>query len=159
MRNLALVLGMLMMVATFSVPPYAMGGGMGGGGMMSGGGYGMMGQGSGNYGNRPDQRGQQMQELNQRFYEQSANVKAQIQTREQEMDALLNSSNPDMGKVKTLHTEITALRAKLAEEQRDYDLEAARINSGYGSGNGNGWGSYGSGMGYDGQTGDYGSGR
>jgi Spy/CpxP family protein refolding chaperone len=118
-----------------------------------------MGQGSRGYGNPPDRGREQMQELNQRFYEESANVKAQIQTKEKEMDVLLNSSNPDMGKVKTLHTEITGLRAKLAEEQRGYDLEAGRINSGYGSGDGSGWNSNGPGMVYDGQTGDHGSGR
>jgi Spy/CpxP family protein refolding chaperone len=164
---LALVLGTLMIATIFAIPANAMGGGgMGGGGMMGSWGSGMMGQGSREYSNPRDQGREQMQELDKRFYEEFANVKAQIQTKERELDTLLNSPNPDIGKVKTLHREITDLRAKLAEEQRNYDLEAARINSGYRSGNGDGWSSNGPGvgngsrgMGYGGQMGDYGSGR
>jgi Spy/CpxP family protein refolding chaperone len=172
MRNLTVILEILMMAVAFAIPAYAMGGGMGGGGMGGGGmmgswGSGTMGQGGRGYGNQPDRGREQMQELDTRFYEESANVKAQIQTKETELDTLLNSPKPDIGEVKALHSEVNDLRAKLAEEQRNYDLEAARINSGHRSDNGDGWSSDGpgmgngsrGGMGYGGQMGDYGSGR
>ncbi len=157
MRKLTGILGILMMAVAFAIPSYAMGGGMGGGGMGGGGmggggmmgnwGSGAMGQGSREYSNPFDQGRERMQELDHKFYEESVNVKAQIQTKEKELDRLLNSPNPDIGEVKALHAEINDLRANLAEEQHNYDLEAARINSGYQSGNGDGWSSNGPAMG------------
>jgi Spy/CpxP family protein refolding chaperone len=180
MKKLTVILGILMMATAFAIPAYAMGGGMGGGGMggggMGGGGQGSWGSGlldwfqnwrnGSEYTNPRGEERKRMEELDQQHHEDAAYLKYQIQMKEKELDALLNSTDPDIEKVRALHRDIRDLRAEADKEQRNYELEEARINSGYQSGNGYGWSSNGPGMGngrrgmgYDGQTGDYGSGR
>lgn len=175
MRNLTVILGILILSVAFAIPAYAMGGGMGGGGM---GGSGITGNwGSGlldwfqnwrngsGYSNSPRLGGQQMQELEKR-HDDSAYLKFQIQMKEKELDALLKSNDPDIEKVRTIHKDIRELRAEADQEQRDYELEAGNMNSGYQSNNSDGWSSYGPpggndsrGMGYGGQMGNYDSSR
>jgi hypothetical protein len=171
MRKLALILGMLMISGIFAVPAYAMGGGMGAGGMMGNWGSGLLNwfqnwrNGSG-YTNPPGVERKQMRELDQRHDEDSAYLKYQIQMKEKELDALLKSRDPDIEKVRALNRDIRELRTEADQEQRNYELESGRMSSGYQPDNRNGWSSYGlpgtSGsrrMGYGGQMGDYGSGR
>jgi Spy/CpxP family protein refolding chaperone len=177
-RNLTAVLSILTMTVVFAIPAYAMGGGMGGGGMGGGGMTGNWGSGlldwfqnwrnASGYTNSPRLDRQQMQELEKQHNEDSAYLKFQIQMKEKELDALLKSNDPDIEKVRTLHRDIRELRAEADQEQRDYELEAGKMNSEYRSDDRNGWSSYGrpgangsgSGtMGYDGQMEDYSSGR
>jgi Spy/CpxP family protein refolding chaperone len=165
MRKLAIIVAMFMAVSTFALPVYAMGGGMGGG--MSGGmgGSGMMGNfGSGlfdwfqkwrNGSQDTNPSGQQMEQLERQHDEDSAYLKYQIRMKEKELDALLNSPNPDLEKVRALHKGIQELRAEAAQEQRNYERQAGGMNPGYRPGTGNGWSSYGppgrrgsAGMGY-----------
>lgn len=154
------IAGGLYLILSISVlPAYAMGGGMAGG--MSGGmgGSGMMDNfgsgllewfqkwrnGSGYSNPTPGQDRRQMQELDQRHDEDSVYLKYQIQMKEKQLDALLASKDPDLGKVRTLNKDIRELRAQAEQEQREYELEAGRMNRGYGPENAPGGGSYGPG--------------
>jgi hypothetical protein len=172
MKRLALVSTVVIAAAAFAFPAYAMGGGMGGG--MSGGGMGgsgMMGNsGSGlldwfqnwrngsEYNHPPGQEREQMGALDQQHDEDSAYLKYQIQMKEKELDALLDSPKPDLEKVRHLRKGIRELRAEANQEQRNYELEAGKMNPGDRSGNSDGRSSYGSpgrsgtgGMGYGGR--------
>jgi hypothetical protein len=178
MKGLSLILGIMMLTTVFAVPVYAMGGGMGGGmaGSMGGGMTDNFGSGlldwfqewrnGDRYTNQRPQEGQQTDELDQQHYEDSTYLKYQIEMKEKELDALLNSKDPDIEKARTLNRDIRALRAEADREERNYELQAGRMNPGYQSGGRNGWASYGSsvgrgsrGMGNAGGMGDYGSGR
>jgi hypothetical protein len=82
-----------------------------------------------------------MEELVQQHNEDSVYLKYQIQMKEKELDALLKSTDPDIEKVRALHRDIRELRAEADQEQRNYELEAGKMNPGYRSGNRNGWSS------------------
>ena len=177
MRKLAVIVGMFMIFSLFALPADAMGGGMGSG--MSGGmgGSGMMDNfGSGlldwfqkwrngsAYTNPPGQERNQIQQQDQRHDEDSAYLNYQIRMKEKQLDALLASKDPDLGKVRVLNKDIRELRAEAEQEQRNYELKAGKMNPGYGSGNSDGSSSYGSagrsgsaGMGYVGSMGSGGS--
>ena len=174
MRKLAIIAAMFMTLSTFALPVYAMGmgGGMGGSGMMGSIGSGLhdwfqRGRNGSGYNNPSGQQDQQMRQLEQQHNEDSAYLKYQIQMKEKELDALLQSPNPDVEKVRTLHKGIQELRAEAAQEQRNYERQAGRMNSGgYGSGDRSGGSSYGpaggrgtGGMGYGGGMMGYGQGR
>ena len=60
----------------------------------------------------------------EQFYEESSHLKDQIQMKENALDALLNSKNPDIERLRNLHNEIRDLRMKLTEDRRYYELEA-----------------------------------
>jgi Spy/CpxP family protein refolding chaperone len=156
MRRLTLILGILMLASAFAVPAYAMGGGMGGGISGGMGGGGMTGNfGSGlldwfqnwrngrGYTNSPRADRKQMQELEQQHDKDSAYLKYQIQMKEKGLDALLKSTDPDIAKVRALRRDIRELRAEADQEQRSYELEAARMNPGNRAGNSDGSSSYG----------------
>jgi len=171
MKKLAVILGIALTTAAFALPAYVMGGGMGGGGMMGNWGSGLMdwfrnGQNRSEYAGPAAEERQQIGALDRQHQEDTAYLKYQIETKEKEMDALLNSTKPDMAKVKALHKDISDLKAESGQEQRRYELETGRMNPGYGSNNSDGRGSYGrpgdrsnGGMGYGGPMGGYGRGR
>jgi len=144
MKRLALIFTVAIATAAFAIPAYAMGGGMGGG--MSGGmgGSGMMsnsGSGlldwfqnwwhGGQYAQPPGGEGEEMQALNRQHNEDSVYLKYQIQMKEKQLDALLESNNPDIEKVRHLRKGIRELRAEADQEQRNYELEANKLNRGY----------------------------
>ena len=177
MKKLAFIIVMFIAVSTFTFSAYAMGmgggmsGGMGGSSMMSDFGSGLLDwfqkwrNGSG-YALPPAQERKQTEELDQQHYEDSVYLKYQIQMKEKALDALLNSTDPDMEKIRAIRRDIRELRATADQEQRNYELEAGKTNSGYRSGDSDNRSSYGShgrrgrsDMGYGEGIGDYGQGR
>ena len=168
MKKLAFIIVMFIAVSTFTFSAYAMGmgggmsGGMGGSGMTGKIGSGLLEwfqkwrNGSANA-NPPGQERKQMGELDRQHNEDSAYLKYQIQMKEKQLDALLDSTNPDIDKIRALRKDIRELRAEADQEQRNYEREAGKTNPGYQQpGNNNGWGSYGSagGMGSGGMMGN-----
>ena len=173
MKKFSLVFGIIMLASVTAVPIYAMGGGMAGGmggGMMDSFGSGLFDwfgkwrNGSG-YTNPRSEEGKQTYELDQRHYEDSTYLKYQIEMKEKALDALLNSTDPDIEKARILNRDIRELRAEADQEQRNYELGSGKMNPGYRYQSGGrsswGWGSYGPpvgrsshGMGYGGQMGD-----
>jgi zinc resistance-associated protein len=124
MKRLLAALGILALVGVIAIPVLAHGPGYGRGGHM-------MGYGGGGAGYGPQYGGG------------SGNL-----------NTLLNTSNPDTGKLKALQKELIDLKGKMAQKRLDFDLEARkftpdnRVSRGYGMGYGSHMRGYGSGMGY-----------
>jgi hypothetical protein len=151
MKIFAVILGVILISTFTTVSAHA--GGMGGGGMAGGGigGDGSMGgRMMGNWGtglenllqnwqdrkentiSHNEQR-KQMQELDQQHNEDSAYLTYQIQMKEKQLDALLESTGPDIEKIKALRKNIRELRLVVDQEQRQYERDAWGLNNDYGS--------------------------
>jgi Spy/CpxP family protein refolding chaperone len=131
-----------------------MGGHMGG---FGGGASGSCGQYDRGYGyQNPEERTRQDQR-DEAFYRDTAEIRNQIHSKSAELDTLLNSPNPDLGKARDLQKETSKLQAKMEEKRLNHELEERKRNPEARSGKGYGWG-YGPHMGGFGSMGDYGPG-
>jgi zinc resistance-associated protein len=175
MKRLIAIIGILVLVGAIAVPVLAHGPGWGRGQHMGWGGG--PGQGScGDYGpgagNLTEEQRTQLDTLNKKFHDETAQLRNEMWTKSRELSAILNSPNPDADKARALQKEITGLRSQLAEKRLDFELEErkvapdARFGSGYGRGSGKGYGrgyghhmgGHGPGMGYGHHMGGYGPG-
>jgi len=107
------------------------------------------------YRNLTEEQRTQLEQLDRKFYDETANLRNEIWTKSAELNTLLDSSNPDSEKVRALQKELSNLQAKLDEKRLNYELEARKIRPeprfgrGYGRGNyGHHMGGFGRGMGY-----------
>jgi zinc resistance-associated protein len=141
MKKLGIILAMGVLIPTLAIPVFARGRGMGGhmGGFW-GGGPGSCGQYDRGYGyQNPEERSRQDQR-DEAFYRDTAEIREQIRTKSAELDALLNSPNPDLEKARSLQKEISELQAKMDEKRLNHELEERKRNpearSGWGYGQG-----------------------
>jgi zinc resistance-associated protein len=153
MRRLFTIAGSLALVAALAVPLFANNPGWGWGT-----GYHMMGYWGGGpdccglygrgYGNLTEEQRSQLETLHQKFYDATAPLKDQIWGKSAELNALLASPNPDAEKAKALQKEISDLRAKLAQERINFEIESRKIAPGGYEGRRYGWhmGGHGPGM-------------
>ena len=164
MKRLIALLGILVLVGAIAVPVLAHGPGWGKGhhmGWSGGPGYGYCGDYGPGTGNITEEQRTQLDTLNKKFYDETAQLRNEMWTKSRELSALLNSANPDAEKARALQKEITGLRAQLAEKRLDFELEERKIapdtrhGSGYGRGYGQGYGR-GYGRGYGHHMGGYG---
>jgi zinc resistance-associated protein len=85
----------------------------------------------------------ELNKLDQQFYTETAELRREIWSKSDELNMALDVSDPDPGKVKALHGEISQLKAKMAEHKIDYELKARRIapktEFARGPGRGYGW--------------------
>jgi zinc resistance-associated protein len=99
----------------------------------------------------PDQRSQ-LDQLDRKFYEETADLQKALWEKSSELNALLNAADPDIKRVKALFKEVNNLQSQLDEKNLDYNLEqrkiipGSRFGGGYGSPQGSHMGGYGSGM-------------
>jgi Spy/CpxP family protein refolding chaperone len=113
-----------------------------------------------------DEQRQQLDQVYQKFFDQTAQLRSQLWAKQSELNVLLSTSNPDPEKAKALQKEISDLRAKMSQERINLTLEARKISPeagygrgwGYGRGFGPMRGGYGPGMGYGMYRGGYGPG-
>jgi zinc resistance-associated protein len=173
MKKVGMISGVVLLAALVAYPVFAWGPGWGGGPMMGYGGYGggpMMGYGGngggpgscwnggrgygnpgyGNpaYGNLTDEQEKQLDDLNRKFFDETASLRNDIWKKTNELDVLLDSPNPDVEKSKALQKELSDLRAQMAEKRLSYNLEARKIapdarnarRGGFGYGHMMGWG-------------------
>jgi len=161
MKKLLTLLGIVALVGAIAVPVLAHGPGWGGGRHMGWGpgpGYGYCGDYGPGSGNLTDEQRTQLDTLNKKFFDETAQLRNEIWTKSRELNALLNSPNPDGEKARALQKEISDLRAKMAEKRLDFEIEERKVapdtryGQGYGQGYGRGWGhhmgGYGPGWGY-----------
>ena len=152
MKKLTSILGITMLVAALSVPVFAWAHGWGRGqyNMDSWGGctnyeteYGK------GYGNLTEDQHEKLDKLNRKFYEETAQIRNKTWSKSEELNTLLNSSNPDAEKAKALQKEISELRSKLDQARINFKLEAGKINpdARFGEKYGRGYGRYGRHMG------------
>jgi Spy/CpxP family protein refolding chaperone len=66
-------------------------------------------------------------ELYRKFYDETAKLRDEIWAKSAELDTLLNSANPDAAKAKALQKEISDLRARIAQERINFELEGRKI--------------------------------
>jgi Spy/CpxP family protein refolding chaperone len=89
----------------------------------------------------------QLDELNKKFQDETAELREALSGKSQDLYTLLNTEEPDAKKAKALLNEISEMRAKLALKALDHQLEVRKIlPKGYAKGWGRG---YGPPMGYD----------
>jgi zinc resistance-associated protein len=177
MKRYATVLGVVFLIGAFALPVMAHGPGPGAGygpgakGNWAGGpGY-CWDDGSASGALTAEQQGK-MENLSQKFYDETAQTRDTLWSKMGELNRLFNSENPDAEKAKALQKEISDLRAKMAQARIEFELEERKIapqdnnrrgsGRGYGPGmrgNGSGMRGSGPGMGYYGHhMGGYGPG-
>jgi Spy/CpxP family protein refolding chaperone len=156
MKKLMMIVGILLLAGLVALPVMAWGPGWGRG-------HHMMGyrDSDPDYGREyatltPEQRSQ-LKALDQKFYSETRELRHQIWTKFNELDAVLASPNPDLDQAKALQNEISGLRGKLDEKTLGYNIEVRKIvpdqRLGYGYGGG-----YGHRGGYGHHMGPYGRG-
>jgi zinc resistance-associated protein len=154
MKRLLAALGILALVGVIAIPVLAHGPGYGRGGHMMGYGGGGAGYGpqyGGGSGNLTEEQATQLDKLHQKFYDDTAQLRTDIWAKSGEINTLLNTSNPDTGKLKALQKELIDLKGKMAQKRLDFDLETRKSNPdarGYGMGYGPHMRGGGPGMGY-----------
>jgi len=154
MKKLVTVLGVLLLVGVMAYPVFARGSGWGRGcsGWGSGGG-----QGNGSGDCRRDQGGspalapeqqKELNNLNQKFFNETSSLRNNIRNKQNEMSLLLNGENPDTAKLQTLQKELSTLKSQMADKRLAYRLETRKVapQGAYGGG-------YGRGRGYGGNRG------
>ena len=123
MKKLATTVSILLLVGVLAVPVLANRGNWGEWSR----GYGYCGQG-GSYGNLPQNQSDELNRLEQKFYEDTARLREAIWTKSREVNALLNSSDPDPKEIRSLQNEISELRTKLDQESVNFKLEARKVS-------------------------------
>jgi zinc resistance-associated protein len=96
-----------------------------------------------------------LNQLRQKFFDDTATLRSDLWAKQGELNALLNSPNPDQTKVRQLQDEVNDLRTKLSQKRLDFELEAKKIVPNAGPGPG----MYGGGPGYGMHQGPYGPGH
>ncbi|MBN2033053.1 MAG: Spy/CpxP family protein refolding chaperone [Deltaproteobacteria bacterium] len=169
MKKIIAIVGILALAAVISIPVLAQGPG-------SPRGRGMTGPWAGDPGAAPrypfacdkltDEQRNQLGMLQQKHFDETAEVRSQMWAKKAELNVMMNTSNPDLEKAKALQKEISDLRAKMAQERINIYAEAKKISPdlrfGRSWGRGKGLGpcdaSYGQSMGRGWQRGGYGHG-
>ena len=146
MTRVTKILGITLLVGVLAIPVFAWAYGWGRGHHMmdpwgSGPEYGS--QYERGFGNMTEGQRAELEQLDRKLYDETANLRNEFWAKSAELNAVLNSSNPDLEKAKALQGELSDLRAKLDEERLSYELEARKINPEPRSDRGYGRGYYG----------------
>ena len=102
-----------------------------------------------------DEQRNQLKELHQKFYDETAQLRTEMLAKSGELNILLNTSNPDAEKAKALQKNVSDLSGKMALERLNFQIEARKIAPDFRFGMGSGKGhrrnkmkGLGQGMGY-----------
>jgi zinc resistance-associated protein len=147
MKKILAVVGILALAAVIAVPVLAQGPGYGKGRYMQG----FRGDDQGSsprygwgYKDLTDEQRAQMDALQQKFFDETAQVRSQLLAKKGELNVLMNTSNPDLEKAKALQKEVSDLKAKMAQERINLYAETKKIDPdaqfGRGWGRGKGFG-------------------
>lgn len=167
MKRLVMILGVVLLAGAVAIPVLARGPGGGKGGQKmgrSGSDPAFSSQYERRYDNLTEEQRTQLDKLHQKFYDETAQLRTKIWAKRGELRILMNTSNPDVEKVKALQKELSDLKGKMAQERIDFQLEARKISpdlrfgGGFGSGYGRHMKRYGQGRGYGHPMGGYGPG-
>ncbi len=164
MRKIVTIGGIVLLVAAIAIPVLAHGPGRGMGRHMMGyreGGPGYGCQYNRGYDRLTEEQRSQLDKLHQRFYDDTAQLRDEIRAKSAELDTLLNSPNPDAERAKALQKEISDLRARIAQNRINLELEERKVAPELRSDrdyHDNHMGGYGHGMGYGDHMGGYGPG-
>jgi zinc resistance-associated protein len=125
------IIGIGILVAALAVPVTVLARGWGWGGRHMMGNWGMAPGSMMNYGHgyqalTPEQR-TQLDQLDRKFYDETADMRKDLWNKSTELNALLNTTDPDLDKVKALNKEINDLRTTLNEKRLTHELEARKV--------------------------------
>jgi len=143
MRKVLMTVGILFMVGILAAPVFAHRWGRGGDGAYGGPGDGPCWLEGGDI---SESQQAELDKLHEQFVNDTAKLREDIWNKSAELDTLIESPNPDATKVKALQKEISDLKAKMADQRVDFELQArkiapnARVGRGYGRGYGHGQG-------------------
>ena len=140
MKKLLTMLAVLLLVGFMVLPVFA----HRRGGNGSHGEYGPGGcwQGSRPYGNLTESQMAELEKLEKKYFSDTGKLKEEIWTKSDELENLLSESDADPDKARALQREISDLKAKMAENKLNFQLEArkvapdVRFGQGYGLGHG-----------------------
>ena len=151
MKKLVTVLGVLLLVGVMTYPVFARGPGWGrgcsgwgnGGGQGAGPGYCWRGQGY-NRAMTPEQQ-EKRNSLDQKFLNDTSDLRNNIWNKQNEMTQLLSVENPDAAKLQALQKEISTLKGQMADKRLAYRLETRKTapRGAGGAGDARGRGGYG----------------
>lgn len=168
MKKLGIAIGIVALIAVIAYPVFGHGPGWGRGNNMTGnrgGGPGYCWQNDkGNTNLTPEQQ-TRLDQLTQEFSKKTATLKNKIWAKSDELNTVLNATDPDTEKAKALQREISDLRSQLADHQLAFEIEERKIDPNFRSGNGYGKGygrhmrGYGPGKGYGRHMRGYGPGN
>jgi Spy/CpxP family protein refolding chaperone len=128
-KRVTKIIGISFLVAAVAVPAVVLAQGWRGGQMMGNRGMGpgsMMGYERG-YGTITPEQRTQLDQLDRRFYDETADLKKDLWNKSFELNTILNGTDPDIEKVKALNKEVNDLRGKLNEKSLDHQLEARKV--------------------------------
>jgi zinc resistance-associated protein len=146
MKKLITIIGILVLVSLMVAPVFAHR--CGGSGYHAGSGPGACWQDRGAHSNLTEVQRAELVKLEQKYFNDSAKMRDEIWTKSGELDNLLNAAEPDANKARTLQREISDLKAKMAENRLNFQLEARKIAPNIRAGHGPRMG-YGRGHGWD----------
>ncbi len=130
MRNILTIGGIVVLVAAIAIPVLAHGPGRGRGRHMMGyreGGPGYGCEDDRGYDKLTEEQRSKSDELYRKFSDKTAKLRDEIWAKSAALDTLLNSANPDATKAKAIQKEISDLRARIAQERINFELEGRKI--------------------------------
>jgi len=131
MNKIITTLGIVLLAGVIAIPVLAHGPGWGRGRHMMGDWGNRTGY-SSEYGRGHDRMNEdqrnQLDKLNKSYYDEIAQLRSQLWDKSEEINSLLNSSNPDVDKARAIQKEISELRAKLDQVRIDFEFESNKIN-------------------------------
>jgi len=144
MKKRTNIAGILLLSALLIVPAavWAHEWGWGGGHMMGywGGGSGYYDRGDNGYNALSQEQQEKLAALDQKFYNETRELRDKLWSKSAGLNALLSQNNPDTSKVSQLQKEVSDLRTQLDHKATAYELEArsiapdVRFGGGYGYG-------------------------
>ena len=127
MKKVTMIIGILILAGLVAVPVMAWGPQMGWGNHMMGYWGSGPGYGRGDYGDLTADQKRKLEDLDRRFFDETKDLRDQNRAKSVELDAILNSTSPDLEKAKAIQSEISDLRAGIDEKTLTYELEARKI--------------------------------
>ena len=123
------IIGIGFLVAALAVPAVVLAQGWGGRHMMDNRGMGpgsMMAYDRG-YGTMTPEQRSQLDQLHRKFYDETADLRKDLWNKSFELNTILNGTDPDIEKIKTLNKEINDLSSKLNGKSLNHQLEARKV--------------------------------
>jgi Spy/CpxP family protein refolding chaperone len=79
------------------------------------------------YGNLTESQLAELEKLEKKHFSDSGKLKEEIWAKSEELDNLLSESEPDPDKARVLQREISDLKAKMAENKLNFQLEVRKV--------------------------------
>ena len=123
MKKIKKITGITLMIISIAIPAFAWGPGMG------------PGFGPGHYRNCDNcrynlttEQQEKLNDLHKIFNDKTTDARNEIMKKQIDLNALLNSDNPDLKKAKAIQKDIDELQSKINEAHLEFIIEAKKVN-------------------------------